>query len=361
MLITYLMFLTTMLLLLLIIIVPLILISLIRKDKKLIFRRCKASCWALGFIILLLFPAFWLIPQQIYRRVNRQKELITPNAQEVNDFADDFLKEYSEFENMSFEDAAYAVSKFTLNRIKWKLDYETYGMSGHVATPSECIKKGADDCQGQAVTMASLLLNLGFKYVWVVETPFHWYVLVRDPDLGELSPGWEKKVEYYQESGDLIPLNRDGEGQMPEWRLERIILIFNNKETLYPVNFLEAIYISWTATGFFVDDFFPIFESFEIVFLITCMFALAIPLSLWTYYMSSIDDFKRKIDREQKFKKLFLRVVVLGPLLFLIFFTWYLLQPFIWDYTLIISILEISLLSVLASEPKFWKFLKIEK
>jgi len=361
MLFTYTVFITTILLLGLIIVLPLIFIGLIRKDKNIIIRRVKASCWALGFLILILFPTFWLIPQQIYVRTHRQAELITPNAPAVEDFASEFLDEYSDFNSLTFKEKALAVSNFTTENIVWRLDFETYGMSGHVATPTECINRGTDDCQGQAVTMASLLLNLDFKYVWVVETPFHWYVLVRDPDKGALKQGWEKNVEVYQNSGEILTLNRNGGGSMPDWRLEEVVLIFNDKETLYPVGLLKAILIGWTGTAFFYGDIFPMFMTYEVIFLILGMFALAIPLAAWTYYMSPLDDSRRKEDRKQAGKKLFQRVIILGPLLFLVFLAWFFLQPIIWDYTLILAISEIGLLSVLASEAKFWKLIKVEK
>ena len=67
----------------------------------------------------------------------------------------------------------------------------------------------------------------------------------------------EQDYPLYQENGELLTLNRDGEGNMPDWRLEEVVLIFNDKETLYPVSPLEAVWIGWTATAFFYDDFFP--------------------------------------------------------------------------------------------------------
>ncbi len=353
-------FLSAMLLLGLLVVIPLLIVALIRKDRKLIVKRTKASCWALGFLVLFLFPAFWLIPQQIYVRQNRQSELITPDDPAVKEFAKDFLKDNPDYNNMSFEEKGKAVSKYTVKNIVWTLDFETYGIAGHVATPKQCIEKGKDDCQGQAVTMASLLLNLNFKYVWVVETPFHWYVLVRDPSKGELEKGWEKKVESYQENGEVLPLNRDGEGSMPEWRLEEVVLIFNDKETLYPVNPIQAIAISWSATAFFKDDFFPIFMSYEIIFLLAGMFALAIPIVLWTGYMASNKENTAKpfkLRAKENLKK----VLVLGPLLFLVFLVWFLLENLLWDYMLVISISEMTAIFILASEPSFWKLIRVVK
>ncbi len=353
-------FLSAMLLLGLLVVVPLLIIALIRRDRKLIIKRAKASCWALGVLVLFLFPAFWLIPQQLYVRYNRQSELITPDDPVVEDFAKEFLHEHPDYDNMSFEEKANEVCDYTLKKVVWTLDFETYGIAGHVATPKQCIEKGKDDCQGQACTMASVLLNLEFKYVWVVETPFHWYVLVRNPSKGELENGWEKKVEEYQDNGELITLYRDGQGSMPEWRLEEVVLIFNDKEILYPIDPIRAIAISWSATAFFKDDIFPIFTSYDVFFFLAGMFALAVPVVLWTDYMSAKKENAVKpikLRAKENIKK----VLVLGPLLFLVFLVWFFLQNLLWDYMLVISISEMTLIFGLASEPAFWKLIHIVK
>ena len=355
-LLTCIVFVSTILLLGLIIVLPVILIGMIRHEKRILKKRLKASSWAIGFLILILFPAFWLIPQQIFVRVNRQETLITPENPYVEEFAEKFLKSTPDYENMTFKEKAAKVSEYTTEKIKWRVDYETYGMAGHVATPGQCIQRGEDDCQGQAVTMASLLLHLDFKYVWVVETPFHWYVIVRDPSKGKLESGWERHIEEYQDNEEVLPLNRDGEGSMPEWRLEEVVLIFNNQETLFPRSPLEAIWIGWTATAFFYVDIFPIFLTFEVIFLLLAILALSVPFSIWTYYMSS-ETFE--IRDKKVFKTLLLRSLVLAPLLFLIFFIWFLTQEILWDYTLIMAISEISVIAVLSSEEKFWKKLRL--
>jgi len=355
-LITCIVFVSTILLLGLIIVLPLILVGAIRNEKVILKKRVKASSWALGFLVLILFPAFWLLPQQIFVRVNRQETLLTPENPYVEEFSKDFLKSTPGYENMTFKERAEKVSEYTTEKIKWRVDYETYGMAGHVATPEQCIQRGEDDCQGQAVTMASLLLNLDFKHVWVVETPFHWYVIVRDPSKEKLESGWERHIEDYQENGEVLPLNRDGEGSMPEWRLEEVVLIFNDQETLFPRSALEAIWIGWTATAFFYDDIFPIFLTFEVLFLLLGILALSVPLSMWTYYMSSE---KSEIGEKKVLKTLLLRSLVLAPLLFFVFFIWFLIQEILWDYTLIMAISEISLIVMLSSEEKVWRSLSL--
>jgi len=373
MLFTYLVFLTTMLLLGLLIVVPLMILAFIRKDRKFILRRFKASCWMLGVLILILFPSFWLIPQQIYVRANRQTTLITPDVSVVDDFADEFFSHYlfSGWNSKNFTEKAKSVSRFISLKIDWKMDYETYGMSGHVATPAEVLARREDDCQGEAVTMASLLLNSKFNntfpYVWVVETPWHWYVLIRDPAKGPLSPGWEKYVEVYQKNGELFPLNRDGTGNcdsckgMPEYRWEPIQLIFNAEETLFPVNFFEAIWIGWSSTGFFQHEIFENFAEDYLLFIIIAAFILAIPMTGWLTYMTKREGERKERKKYRSLKILIPKVFLIGLLIILIFIEWYFTQELLWDYTLIIAISQLSTISCLASEHKFWKLLRIEK
>lgn len=368
MLFTFIAFLTTMLLLGLIIVAPLIVIGILKKDRMILIRRIKASCWTLGILILVLFPTFWLIPQQMYVRVNRQETLITPTIEPVDNLADEFLAETPTFGTMNFTQKAKSVSRFTILKINWKLDYETYGMAGHVATPAEVIARGEDDCQGQAVVLASLLLNpkINFTYVWVVETPWHWYVLVRDPAKGALSSGWEKNVEVYQENGEIMPLNRDGTGNsdagggMPEYRWEDVQLIFNDKETLFPTNFFGMVLIGWTATGFFVYELFPLFTSFEFLYIIIACFVLAFVMVGWTSYMTKRDGDRSERKKFRSWKILLPKLIILGSLIIGFFAQWFFTQNILWDYTIIIMFSELSIISVLASESKFWRVLRVE-
>ena len=103
------------------------------------------------------------------------------------------------------------------------------------------------------------------------------------------------------------------------------------------------------------------FLSYQIIFLILALFAFAIPVSLWTYYISPLEDSKRKEDRKHASLILIKRVLVLGPLLFSVFLAWFFLQTIIWDYTLILAISEISVICILASEPRFWTLLNKDK
>ena len=368
MLFTFIAFLTTMLLLGLIIVVPIILIGVFKKDRLILIRRIKTSCWTLGILILFLFPAFWLIPQQMYVRVNRQETLITPTIEPVDDLADEFLAYNPTFGSMNFTQKAKAVSNYTIQKIHWKLDYETYGMAGHVATPAEVISRGEDDCQGQAVVLASLLLNpkINFTYVWVAETPWHWYVLVRDPAKGALASGWEVNVEIYQENGEVMPLNRDGTGNcdgcdgMPEYRWEEVQLIFNDKETLFPTHFFGMVAIGWTATGFFVHELFPIFATFDFIYIIIACFVLAFVMVGWTSYMSKREGDRAERKKFRSWKIILPKLIILGSLIVFFFAQWFFTQNLLWDYTLIIIFCELSIVTSLASEPKFWKLLRVE-
>nr|MDO8109673.1 hypothetical protein [Candidatus Sigynarchaeota archaeon] len=356
--ITCIIFVSSMLLLGLIVVVPPIIAALAKKNKNLTFKRIRAACWGLGFLVLLFFPAFWLIPDQVYRRVNRMATLVTPQDPAVITFTDDFLAMHPTFESMTFEDRMKNATAFMLERIEWRSDFDTYGLLGHVATPAECIALGADDCQGQAVVLASMLLQLNVS-AWAVETPFHWYVLARDPALPPMAAGWEKNVETYQDSGEVMPLNRDGGGLMQSWRWEPVILIFNDRETLFPVDFWQGAWISWTSTGFFYDAIFPVFRGPGIIGVLGAMYLLAIPVSAWLIYMSGEEPDWTRAARRKTAKVFFLKVLVLGTCLFGVMIAWYFLQPVIWDYTLVLAISMISTICTIIAEPWFWKKIKV--
>ncbi|MFX0101348.1 MAG: hypothetical protein ACFFCS_17370 [Candidatus Hodarchaeota archaeon] len=357
---TFMAFVNSLLLLGLIVVVPPIVSAGIKKDKKLVLKRSKAACWALGCLILLLFPAFWLIPQQTYVRVNRQSMLITPNASAVESASSNFLALHLGYGAATFEDKAQMVTNYSWEIIEWKLDYETYGLAGHVATPTQCIALGADDCQGQAVTLASMLINLGFQYVWAVETPFHWYVVVRDPAKGALPQCWEKNFQTLQESGEILWLNHDGNGSMPSYRWEKPVLIFNDKETLYPLDPFQTLWECWTATGFFVHEVFPIFRSPDLVFLIGAIFALGMLVTQYTSYMTSKELRQGKRETKKSVMYFTKKWIITSAVILVFFFLWYSLQWLIWDYTLIMTICGISLITLLSSDNFFWDKLRIE-
>ncbi|MEX2725684.1 MAG: hypothetical protein Q6353_000375, partial [Candidatus Sigynarchaeum springense] len=248
---------------------------------------------------------------------------------------------------------------FMLDRIAWKLDFETYGLAGHVATPAQAITLGADDCQGQAVVLASLLLRLNYTSTWAVETPFHWYVVARDPALPPLPAGWERRIEEYQDNGSIATLNRDGGGDMPTWRWEPVVLVFNDRETLYPVDPFTGLWISWTSTAFFVDDIFPLFEGPGIFAIVAASMLMGMPLAMYTSYMGGQAARIPKGQARKLLRAFVLKSLVLGAIFFGILVAWYLLQPVIWDYTLVMAIGLVSITCSIASEPRIWRRLGI--
>ncbi len=352
-------FVSSMLLLGLLVVVPPIVVAAIKKDRRLLGMRAKAGCWALGFVVLFMFPAFWLIPGQVYVRVNRQATLMNPDDPAVVAFTTDFRAANLDYDTANFSARMEMATDYMLERIVWKLDFETYGLAGHVATPAEVIGLGADDCQGQAVVLASLLLCLNYTSIWAVETPFHWYVLARDPAAGPLPAGWEKDVEEYQTNGSIATLNRDGGGNMPAWRLEPVVLIFNDRETLYPVDPFTGLWISWTSTAFFKDDIFPLFEGPSILAIVAVSLLMGMPLALYASYMGGQEVKMPKGQAKKLWKAFLLKALVLGAAFFGILVAWYFLQPVIWDYTLVLSIVLVSVVCTATSEPRFWRRLKI--
>jgi len=155
------------------------------KDEREFWHRVKVSGWLVGLILLLTWPNFTLMPEQVYRHFHPSESVLTPNNSLVIQLRNEFYAEVglNIFEEMSFWDQMYAVDKFIYRTIEWKSDMEQYGMVGLLTTPEETISRRAGDCQGQAVTTASLLLSMHIE-AWVVETPFHWWTHARDNRTG---------------------------------------------------------------------------------------------------------------------------------------------------------------------------------
>jgi len=360
---TFLIFMSGIIFIFFLIILPVLLMGFVHKDKTIIIRRIKATGWALGILILLLFPAFWLIPQQIYVRVNRQTELITPNAPVVIEFKSSFLEENPDYDTFSWEEKMKAAKNYTMEKIVWELDYFTYGNMAHVGTPTQVIQRGMDDCQGQAVVMASLIRSLGFEYVWAVETPFHWWVLVRDPSKGLLPSGWEKKIEDYLDNpsyeGEVLTLNRAGLANRTPQEMEEVTLLFNDKETLYPVDIFTGMGITLTSSPYLTEKLAELFYGPGIIILFLAFFLLALPMGAWTSYMLSNKKSTNMKQIKIKRKLLFKKWGILGLLLIGSVSFWVLGSSFLKPYTMIVVIILLGVLTALASEPKFWNSLKI--
>ncbi|MFO8020076.1 MAG: hypothetical protein R6U96_15735 [Promethearchaeia archaeon] len=357
---TFWVFITGILLIFLFIMLPVFLLGFIKRRRPILFRRFKALGWGLLFMALLLFPAFWQVPQQINVRVNKKNKLITPKADAVNDYADQFKNEYSNYSEMSFEQIGTAVRNYTFQEVEWELDILTYGIMAHQATPSECITRGTDDCQGQAVVMASLLLNLEYEHVWVVETPFHWWVLLSEEALPD---GWEKEVETFLKRDDVHQINRGGTNDLGERNWEEPLMIFNHEELLYPYSPLESIWICLTTGPYFQRQLTPLLFSHQILFLIAGMFALAFPFVGWASYQSSNKTTSSMKKLKIKKKLLLKKWIISGLCLVGVMVLWGIIVQFtsLMNFGTLIAMIGFSVWGILASEPKLWKAIGITK
>jgi len=155
------------------------------KRSALLSRRIKLAGWFLGAVSLVVFPNIFLFPQQLQRRFDPSNSVLLPDDEHIIKLRAMFYANVSmdNFNHMHFYDQMYEIDKFIAKVIIWKNDYSVYELSGLLLSPIEVLEHMSGDCQGQAVTTASLLLSMGF-HAWVVETPFHWWTHVEDPDTG---------------------------------------------------------------------------------------------------------------------------------------------------------------------------------
>jgi len=156
-------------------------------------RRLIVTGFILGLITFAFFPNIPRMPSQIHRRLDRCNTLITPNNSKVIEFRESFVSEFSLSGEIGDEDKIRHVldllDYYTQREIKWTEDLVTRAMAGDLSTPEEAITLGKDDCRGQAVVMASVLIGLGYD-AWVVEMAWHWWVKVFD------SNGVEYKLNH---------------------------------------------------------------------------------------------------------------------------------------------------------------------
>eukprot|EP01102_Stenamoeba_stenopodia_P017637 TRINITY_DN635_c0_g2_i1.p2 TRINITY_DN635_c0_g2~~TRINITY_DN635_c0_g2_i1.p2 ORF type:complete len:501 (+),score=127.62 TRINITY_DN635_c0_g2_i1:357-1859(+) len=166
-------------------------------------RRVKLGGWVLGLICFIMFPNLERFPQQIYRRFNAAETVILPDDPLVLQLQQEFFQTVppSVFYQMNFFQQMHSVDEFIKDVIIWKSDTSQYGLVGLLTTAHEVIERRAGDCQGQAVTTASLLLSMGYQ-AWVVETPFHWWTHAWNNVTGEYA-----NLNYHGSAGTQGSVN----------------------------------------------------------------------------------------------------------------------------------------------------------
>lgn len=354
---TFVVFMSGVLLYFALVAVPVVGAAVARKtrSKRLVARRLKATGWALGLCVLLCFPAFWLLPEQVHRRVTRETSLLTPDAPAVQQAVTEFLAETPDFASQPLADQLAAVKAWVMREVVWELDFVLYSVAAHVGTPTEALTLGSDDCQGQAVVMASMLLALGFPHVWAVESPFHWWVLVRDPALGPLPAGWERSIEAHRAAGAFVEVNRRGRyNTKPLEKVEEIVLLFSPNETLYPRGPLEAFWISVTAGYKFRDTLDDAFLGSAWPLLFVAMLVLGMVAAALTRYQRAPPPPPAGTRRRLARRRLAGRALVLGGILCGIALAFWGLAQVIVKEAVIVTLLACGVVFAVASEEATW-------
>eukprot|EP00339_Tiarina_fusa_P019707 CAMPEP_0117021994 /NCGR_PEP_ID=MMETSP0472-20121206/16578_1 /TAXON_ID=693140 ORGANISM="Tiarina fusus, Strain LIS" /NCGR_SAMPLE_ID=MMETSP0472 /ASSEMBLY_ACC=CAM_ASM_000603 /LENGTH=184 /DNA_ID=CAMNT_0004727727 /DNA_START=429 /DNA_END=979 /DNA_ORIENTATION=+ len=128
-------------------------------------RRVIAAGILLGAICLIMFPNVSLMPQQVERHFYPSFSVLTPEDPLVLELVDWFYGNVSReaFANAPFHEQMWLVDKFIYRTIAWKSDYDQYGMIGLLTSPHDVLSRQAGDCQGQAVSTASMLMAMGYN------------------------------------------------------------------------------------------------------------------------------------------------------------------------------------------------------
>ncbi|MHC1605339.1 MAG: hypothetical protein ACXQTP_05175 [Candidatus Methanofastidiosia archaeon] len=124
-------------------------------------------------------PIVW--PEQFDRRIHPQK-LITIDQDSLNELNMEYAFFKKNLENGAIEPCFNTKNSvirdiycFITNKIAYKSDISNFFGFDYLATPKEVIDRGADDCDGKAVLLCTLLVEreynayvvMGMEHTWV--------------------------------------------------------------------------------------------------------------------------------------------------------------------------------------------------
>jgi len=266
--------------------------------------RIKLNGYLMGLICLIMFPNISVIPDQITRRIAPAYTVITPHDPLVLQFRTQFFTEninISDFAKLSFADQMGVVDEFIKEKIIWKNDFSQYGVIGLLTTPQEVLTRMAGDCQGQAVTTASLLLSMnslefggnnstapfgGFN-AWVSETPFHWWTHAQNNQTGE-----SRNLNIHGSAGSqgsVLPQPIDMVYTRPQAACQNCSWVDanNNNPFFYIADPITAFMISWTGSHIFLRSNWSLTQVNWKVNIVGLGLALAVLITLYSSYLAN--------------------------------------------------------------------------
>lgn len=160
-------------------------------------------------------PLIW--KQQFERRVNPTM-LLEPSSPAIQKLNERFEAYYGYLLKFKTEDLLYGyaailttedlalLDQFTLevsniyihSQIEYKRDLNNYQCIDHLATSSEIVERGADDCDGQAILIASLLRYRGYDAYVVVGYTHVWVDVHLDDRVISINNPKRSHVWYYK-------------------------------------------------------------------------------------------------------------------------------------------------------------------
>ena len=155
--------------------------------RKIFFRSAIISIVLVIFVIGTggsLNPTAW--PEQVERRAN-PSGLLVIDDNELRELENEFI-----FFNRNIADGLvgpcfngdttifHEIYCFITYKIKYKNDFSVYFSLDHLSKPSEVISKGADDCDGKAVLISTMLLKRGYDAYVVMGTEHTWVEVVHE-------------------------------------------------------------------------------------------------------------------------------------------------------------------------------------
>jgi hypothetical protein len=146
---------------------------------------------------------------------------------------------YREMEENVKDDPAQVFSV-----IEWKVQYATdlfnYGALNHLATAEEVLRRGKDDCDGQAVVLCSVLRYAGYD-AFAVIGPYHSWVEVE---------GNPPTLVNYKEGTWFVKFNE----QSAQWNYWVFFLFSASEFLLFFIVLVAALYVVEKGLPNYMDE-----------------------------------------------------------------------------------------------------------
>ncbi|MGE3182425.1 MAG: hypothetical protein AB7N71_12400 [Phycisphaerae bacterium] len=162
--------------------------------RHVLLRFAVKSAILLVVAILILFPRFWLLPQWAARWSNPE-DLIDPHHPGLAQLEQTARRRLQQLPAVTEREVFATAEQVVLEAIPYEYDWNNSGQVDHLPTVDEVFAAGVDDCDGEAIVIASLLRRMGYQASLVTDFLHVW---VQGPEAEALSIGGTPSVTMHK-------------------------------------------------------------------------------------------------------------------------------------------------------------------